>query len=200
MKKKSDRLPSEDRRKQLIEATLACLMQDGTSGLSSRKICAQAGVSLGLLNHHFANQVDLLAAAYETISVRYHQDLRARIASNKDNHSAPVETLVACAFDADLISPDQLRAWIVFWSQAIDSPVMRAMHDTINERFQTYLIEILSQSFPQLDADQLRALAIEYSALADGLWLDWSLNSKNQDARSWQAILEQWLARTLASA
>ena len=198
MKKKSDRMPVEDRRNQLIEATLTCLIRDGAQGLSSRKICAQAGVSLGLLNHHFASQVDLLAAAYETISLRYHQALKARIDSDVDNKHSPVKTLVACAFEAEIMSPDQLRAWVVFWSKAIDSPVMRATHDTVNERFQAYLIDVLGQSLPNLRANQLSTLATEYSALADGLWLDWSLNGKNRDASLWQAILDQWLDRTLA--
>ena len=68
LKKKSDRLSPPERRGQLIEATLVCLMREGMSGLSSRKICAQAQVSVGLLNHHFTSQEDLVAAAYEEIS------------------------------------------------------------------------------------------------------------------------------------
>ena len=46
----------------------------------------------------------------------------------------------------------------------------------------------------------LRVLAIEYSALVDGLWLDWSLNGKHQSSELWQTILNQWLDRTLALA
>jgi hypothetical protein len=95
--------------------------------------------------------------------------------------------------------PDQLRAWVVFWSKTIDSKMMRATHDRINERLQSYLIEVLAQSLPNCAGD-LRVLAIEYSALVDGLWLDWSLNGKHQSAELWQTILNQWLDRTLALA
>jgi len=197
-KQKSGRLLPSDRRSQLIDATLVCLMRDGAEGLSSRKICAQAGVSVGLLNHHFNSQVDLLAAAYETISLRYHAILKARIEADEENQNSPITTLVACAFEEDIMCPDQLRAWVVFWSKTIDSPVMRAMHDTINERLQTYLITVLAQSLPKLSSQQLQILAVEYSALADGLWLDWSLNGSHQDSSLWQTILNQWLQRTLA--
>jgi len=175
-------------------------MRDGAEGLSSRKICAQAGVSVGLLNHHFASQIELLAVAYEAISLRYHQALKTRIDNDLNNQGAPIKTLVACAFEADIMCPDQLRAWVVFWSKTIDAPVMRTMHDTINERLQTYLITVLAESLPQHDEQQLRILAVEYSALTDGLWLDWSLNGNNQDASLWQTILNQWLERTLALA
>ena len=199
-KKKSDRLSPNARRKQLIEATLVCLMRDGAEGLSSRKICIEAGVSTGLLNHHFSGQIDLLAAAYETISLRYHKALQLRIEANQTPVSLPIVTLVECAFEPDIMCPDQLRAWVVFWSKTIDSPVMRAVHDTINERLNNYLVSVLGRSLPNLGADQLHVLAVEYSALTDGLWLDWSLNGKNKEAHLWQAILDQWLQRTLALA
>ena len=200
LKKKTDRLSPPERRSQLVEATLTCLMRDGAERLSSRKICAQAGVSVGLLNHHFASQIELLAVAYEAISLRYHQALETRIDNDLNNQDAPIKTLVACAFEADIMCPDQLRAWVVFWSKTIDAPVMRAMHDTINERLHAFLVTVLAKSLPQHNEQQLRVLAVEYSALVDGLWLDWSLNGNNQDDSLWQTILNQWLERTLALA
>jgi TetR/AcrR family transcriptional repressor of bet genes len=199
VKKKSDRLSPPERRSQLIEATLICLMREGARGLSSRKICAQAQVSVGLLNHHFSSQEQLVAAAYEESSRRHHETLRARIQADAQNQDAPIKTLVSCAFEEDIMHPDQLRAWVVFWSKTIDSKMMRATHDRINERLQSYLIEVLAQSLPN-SAGDLRVLAIEYSALVDGLWLDWSLNGKHQSAELWQTILNQWLDRTLALA
>ncbi len=196
LKKKFDRLPPNERRSQLIEATLICLMREGASGLSSRKICAQAQVSVGLLNHHFFSQEELVAAAYEEISRRYHEALKAHIDADTKNQNVPIKTLVSCAFEADIMSPDQLRAWVVFWSKTIDSKLMRATHDRINQRLQTYLIQVLAKSLPNSNVD-LQVLAIEYSALTDGLWLDWSLNGQHQGSQLWQTILNQWLQRTL---
>ena len=196
LKKKSDRLSPPERRGQLIEATLVCLMREGMSGLSSRKICAKAQVSVGLLNHHFASQEDLVAAAYEEISMRYHHTLRARVEADTQNQDSPIKTLVACAFEEGIMCSDQLRAWVVFWSKTIDSKLMRATHGRINQRLQNYLIQVLAKSLPNSNVD-LQVLAIEYSALTDGLWLDWSLNGEHQSSQLWQTILNQWLHRTL---
>jgi AcrR family transcriptional regulator len=154
---------------------------------------------VGLLNHHFSSQEQLVAAAYEESSRRHYETLRARIEADAQNQDAPIKTLVSCAFEEDIMHPDQLRAWVVFWSKTIDSKMMRATHDRINERLQSYLIEVLAQSLPNSTVD-LRVLAIEYSALVDGLWLDWSLNGKHQSSELWQTILNQWLDRTLALA
>jgi len=196
VKKKSDRLPALERRSQLIEATLVCLMSEGAKGLSSRKICAQAQVSVGLLNHYFASQEELVAAAYEEISLRYHMALKTRIDAEADQHTVPIKTLVTCAFEEDVMCSNQLRAWVVFWSKTIDSKLMQATHDRINKRLQSYLVLVLAESLPNTKAD-LQVLAIEYSALSDGLWLGWSLNGNQQSVQLWQTILNQWLDRTL---
>jgi len=62
------KLPGE-RRKIPIAATLKCLSNEGHEGLSVRKISEAAGISVGLINHHYRSKEDLVAQAYETLSV-----------------------------------------------------------------------------------------------------------------------------------
>lgn len=73
------RLEPEQRKALLIEATLACLKQHGFQGASIRKICAEAGVSVGLINHHYAGKDELVAEAYLTVTGRVMQLLREAI-------------------------------------------------------------------------------------------------------------------------
>jgi TetR/AcrR family transcriptional regulator, transcriptional repressor of bet genes len=58
------RAPPTVRREALIEATLACLRKYGHDGLSVRRIGAEAGVSPGLITHHFPSVAALIAASY----------------------------------------------------------------------------------------------------------------------------------------
>src|SRR3977135_4205434 len=57
------------RREALVEATLRCLKQYGHEGVSVRRISAAAGVSIGLINHHFPSKSGLVAEAYETLAI-----------------------------------------------------------------------------------------------------------------------------------
>src|SRR5438309_10842310 len=57
------------RREALVEATLRCLKQHGHEGVSVRRISAAAGVSIGLINHHFPSKTGLVAEAYETLAM-----------------------------------------------------------------------------------------------------------------------------------
>eukprot|EP01035_Chromulina_nebulosa_P011747 gene11747-15677_t len=77
---KFERKLPEDRRRALISATLTCLGRDGTAGLSIRKISKEAGISIGLISHHFAGKDELIGAAYETFSLGHLDATRERIA------------------------------------------------------------------------------------------------------------------------
>ena len=63
-KPRFERQLPQERRQALIDATIECLKRYGHEGLSIRTISAQAGVSVGLINHHFPNKDELVAAAY----------------------------------------------------------------------------------------------------------------------------------------
>ena len=57
------------RRDSLVEATLRSLAAHGHDGASVRRIAAEAGVSVGLINHHYASIDELIAAAYEKVAL-----------------------------------------------------------------------------------------------------------------------------------
>ena len=55
-KPRYERQVASDRREALIEAAIECLKRHGQEGLSVRRIATEAGVSIGLINHHFPGQ------------------------------------------------------------------------------------------------------------------------------------------------
>ncbi|AZP72155.1 TetR family transcriptional regulator [Pseudomonas poae] len=58
----------DERRDLLVAATLTCLARDGHAGISVRRIAAEAGVSVGLLNHHFGSIDALIAETYHKLA------------------------------------------------------------------------------------------------------------------------------------
>ena len=57
---------------------LRCLKKYGHDGVSVRRISAAAGVSIGLINHHFPSKSGLIAETYETLALSLQDELRAR--------------------------------------------------------------------------------------------------------------------------
>ena len=109
------RLEPEQRKALLIEATLACLKQHGFQGASIRKICAEAGVSVGLINHHYAGKDELVAEAYLTVTGRVMQLLREAIDQAAPDARARLSAFFRASFSAELLDPQLLDAWLAFW-------------------------------------------------------------------------------------
>ncbi|WP_062316580.1 TetR/AcrR family transcriptional regulator [Demequina maris] len=62
------RMPVEQRRAALVDATLAVVERDGLAGASARAIVTEAGMPLGALHYAFASLDDLLAAAAAAVT------------------------------------------------------------------------------------------------------------------------------------
>ncbi len=58
------------RRRDLIEATLDCVAENGIEGATVRAIALRAGVSAGLIRHYFPGKAELLQAAYAAVVKR----------------------------------------------------------------------------------------------------------------------------------
>jgi AcrR family transcriptional regulator len=59
---------SADSRALILEAAVACLVEDGYAGASTLAVQARAGVSRGRLLHHFPSRAELLVAAAQHLA------------------------------------------------------------------------------------------------------------------------------------
>ncbi|MFF4169507.1 TetR/AcrR family transcriptional regulator [Streptomyces sp. NPDC001744] len=62
------RMPSAERRRQLVDAAIRAMARDGVARTTTRSICAEAGVSLSVFHYCFDSKQALLEAAIGTIT------------------------------------------------------------------------------------------------------------------------------------
>ncbi|MFB7866006.1 TetR/AcrR family transcriptional regulator [Streptomyces sp. NPDC056069] len=65
------RMPSAERRRQLVEAAVLVMARDGVARTTTRSICAEAGVSLSVFHYCFDSKQALLEAAIGSITGNY---------------------------------------------------------------------------------------------------------------------------------
>jgi AcrR family transcriptional regulator len=70
-----------DSRLLILDAAVACLVEDGYAGASTLAVQARAGVSRGRLLHHFPSRAELLVAAAGHLSTTLLEDVRSRAAA-----------------------------------------------------------------------------------------------------------------------
>jgi TetR/AcrR family transcriptional repressor of bet genes len=183
------------RREALVEATLNCLKQYGHEGVSVRRISAAAGVSIGLINHHFPSKSGLVAVAYETLALSLQDSIRAQADNKAASPRDRLSGFFRASFAPELLDPQLFNVWLVFWSMVAHSPEIRAIHDKTYGKYRSILESMLGQLSDSGAAPpfKLRQAAIALSALLDGLWVELSLSPANFKPREAIALCEDWV-------
>ncbi len=70
-----------DSRLLILDAAVACLVEEGYAGASTLAVQARAGVSRGRLLHHFPSRAELLVAAAEHVATTQLDAVRVRAAA-----------------------------------------------------------------------------------------------------------------------
>jgi TetR/AcrR family transcriptional regulator, transcriptional repressor of bet genes len=191
----------EQRRAALIAATIECLKRYGHDGLSIRTISAQAGVSVGLINHHFPNKDELIAAAYRHFNRELVDGLRMAVERAGRAPAARLRAFLVASFSAPNLDADVLAVWVVFWGLYRHSrPIQRVQRETYDDYLRLIrgmLTELLgkpaARGVHRARRVDLRLASIGLTALIDGLWLEWCLEPGVFRPREAVALCERWV-------
>ncbi|MFI0742143.1 TetR/AcrR family transcriptional regulator [Streptomyces sp. NPDC021100] len=83
------RVDHEERRRLIAEALWRIASSRGLEGASLRDVAAEAGISLGQLQHYFSGKDEMLAFALEHISALAEARIRDRLLALSDASAAP---------------------------------------------------------------------------------------------------------------
>lgn len=185
----------DDRRQALIDATIESLKRHGHDGLSVRAISAQAGVSIGLINHHFPRKEQLVAESYRELNRRLGDALTAALAGAQGSARERLHAYFVATFSRPNLDPEVLSAWVVFWGLQRHSPEVQAVHDeaySANERLLRDILRDLETEHGALRFP-LRLAAIGLTAILDGLWLGYCLDPGTFRPAEAVALCESWV-------
>ena len=187
----------EARRLELIQATVECLKRFGHEGLSIRTISAQAGVSVGLINHYFPNKNELIAQAYVHFNSQLFGKLRLAVEQAPPSARKRLSAFLHASFSPPSLDQDVLAVWVVFWGMHRHSPEIQRVHEQAYGGYLGLVHELLEAAHAEGDRFPLglRLSAIGLTALLDGLWLEWCLNPRTFAPDEAIAVCESWIRR-----
>lgn len=181
----------DERRLHLLQATARCLADKGAAGVSVRAICAQAGVSSGLLGHYFGGVSEAIAETYRWTGQCVADALDSAVAAaGPEPHARLVAYLVA-SFRPPIASPELLGTWVAFWSLTRSDPAIAAIHAETYAEFRQGIEHLITQAHPQVTDARLPAVAL--TALIDGLWLELSLGHAPYSTAEAEGLVALWL-------
>lgn len=185
----------DERSRQLGEAVLRCILKKGTAGVSARQIAAEAGVTQGLINHHFGEIGELVAYAFDMMSDGILDRILAETEAAAPDAAARLDAYIEASFSPAIFDQDVLRVWVVFWGLILHSPRMSASQKDEYRSFVTAVERLLADlaAAEGFSIRDTRLAAISLTALLDGLWLAWGLNPNAFSPADGVALCRNWV-------
>ena len=167
------RKSAQQRRQELIQAGIVCLGKGGMSAFTIDQICKQAGVSRGLINHHFKTKEELLVCIYADMTNHLVQETPA------NDPREMLTWIIETSFDEQNFDRSGLRAWLSIWGEVATNKTLNSLHQSrynkYKARIENTLLDISRSQGLELAAD---SVARQLIALIDGLWLEYCLHSE----------------------
>lgn len=178
-KKRRTRIEPEARRRLIIEATMQCITRYGHSGTTIERICEQAGISIGLIGHHFSSKEELMLCTYQALTDQLRAETDQHLAHKTHSARDRLTAMIKSSFKGSIFNEFTLTTWLGFWGATVSSPELKKLNRKLYFDYRSEL----EKCFEQVAVEQGTTLdsaqaALVLTALIDGFWLEWTLDHK----------------------
>lgn len=181
------------RRKQLVEAAIAVIHEQGFASATVARIARQAGMSSGMVHHYFQSKDDLLFATMRHLLAELRADAVVRL-SRSAGPDQRIQAIIDACFGDQQFDEQVFSAWLALYGNARQSDRLKGILSIYHRRLRSSLMHDLRQLVPEAEA--LR-VAEGIGAMIDGLWLRYALTGKPPDPETPRALTRDYLAATL---
>ena len=135
----------ELRRRQVTEATMRVMVARGMDGLTVASVAAEAGVSVGLVQHYFRSKDDLVLLTFEYSSARLADRLRAA----KDLGGTSLQRARRCL--AEFLPLDEertaeVRIYLTFCGRAVENERLREVQAESYRVLRAVLTDMITEA------------------------------------------------------
>jgi TetR/AcrR family transcriptional regulator, transcriptional repressor of bet genes len=150
----------DNRRLEIANALLRLVTKGGFEAVSMRSVAEEAGLSLGMVQRHFASKEAMLHHALDYSVTRFEQRVRAKL----ETTTTPREVLFSLLVELFLVTPET-RGEVQIWLSLLHQAVIHHDYQPYLQAHYRALLEFIQGLLPTSDNATVQALL----ALADGL-------------------------------
>jgi TetR/AcrR family transcriptional regulator, transcriptional repressor of bet genes len=155
------------RRSELIEAAHRVFLNAGMKGLTTTRICQEAGMSQGILTYYFKSKDDLLFEMVRFSNGRLMHEVVTGL-RNATTRWDRLEAIVLGNFPQEHYERNTANAWTSFYAAAITNERYARLQRLFYRRLRSNLASALGGVLPRSELDHF---AKGFAAMIDGLWL-----------------------------
>lgn len=166
--------PREERWRQLIDAAMESIAQNGLSGTTTAIVTETAGLSAGIVSLHFGNKENLLVATLENLAHEHRDRWAKAVRTPRLTATQRLWAIMEAHFDPAICTPTKIAVWFAFFGEARYRETYRQIAEKFDFERTTAVEEccrtiIAEGGYPAIDPS---ILARSIESFADGLWLD----------------------------
>lgn len=167
------KLPRDERRLQLIEATIQTMARNGYSRTTMSAVAQLAGLSHGLVNFHFQSKENLLLETLLYLAEEYRLNWTAALAAAGPAAAAQIHAMLFADFTPAICAPDRLSAWCSFWSEAQSRPIYQDRCGSNDQIYNDTLEALCARMIAEHGyAGNAGRIARVLRVTVEGIWLD----------------------------
>lgn len=181
------------RRRQLVEAAIAVIHEQGFAQATVVRIARKAGLAAGLVHHYFHDKDDLLFATMRHLLAELRADAVGRLARARDPLQR-IRAIIDACFGEAQFEEQVFSAWLALYGNARHSERLQNILAIYHRRLRSSLLHELRRLMPEQEAIRL---AEGIGAMIDGLWLRYALTGKPDHPETPRALTHDYLAASL---
>ena len=166
-------LARDERRQQVIEATLLVIATRGLARLTLAEVAREAGISHGLVLFHFESKESLLSETLAYLADEYERNWKAALLGAGPGAADRLHAMIEADFNPAMTTPTRLAAWCAFWGEAQSRPFYQQIcgeRDVLQIRQMEELCLALVQE-GEYQLDPVHAARI-LRLVMEGTWVD----------------------------
>jgi TetR/AcrR family transcriptional repressor of bet genes len=184
------------RRKQLVEAAIAVIHEQGFASATVARIARRGGISSGMVHHYFRNKDDLLFATMRHLLADLRADAVERLSRAADPGQR-INAIIDACFGEQQFDEQVFSAWLALYGNARQSERLRRIVAIYHRRLRSSLMHELRCLVCEADA---RRISEGIGAMIDGLWLRYALTGKPDNPETPRGLTRDYLAASLERA
>jgi TetR/AcrR family transcriptional repressor of bet genes len=170
------RAPGDERRHDLIRATLDCIADKGLHGATVREIAVRAGVTNGLIRHYFETKDHMIQEAYRVTMGEMTAAAKAAAETARGEPRERLRRFVAANLGGPVLDIRRLTLWASFISMVHVDPALASIHRehylAFREEIEPLVGDVQAEAGKPAATDECRRCAVKINAVIDGLWLE----------------------------
>ena len=173
----------EQRRGQLIAATMKCIARKGMSSTSIGDVAQEAGLSQGIVNLHFESKDNLLTETLRHLADDYKTRFNKALESSGPDAAGRLLAVMQLDLRPGVIDRQKIAVWFAFWGEVKSRPTYRRI---CNEQ-DRYYDEVVASLCTEIIADgnykniNAASVATALTSITNGMWLSYLISPRAFD-------------------